>query len=84
MVAVLAKLFRNQDGATAIEYALIASVVSIAAFTVITNIGTNLSAIMESDECRMRQPSHGANDGSGPSGLRGPYDSVYSTESSDD
>ena len=47
MVPVLAKLFRNQDGATAIEYALIASVVSIAAFTVITNIGTNLSVTFE-------------------------------------
>jgi pilus assembly protein Flp/PilA len=47
MVAVLAKLFRNQDGATAIEYAVIASLVSVAAFTLITNIGTSLSATFE-------------------------------------
>jgi len=47
MVAVLAKLFRNQDGATAIEYAVIASLVSVAAFTFITNIGTSLSATFE-------------------------------------
>jgi pilus assembly protein Flp/PilA len=47
MVAVLAKLFRNQDGATAIEYAVIASLVSIAAFAFITNIGTSVSATFE-------------------------------------
>ena len=47
MVAVLAKLFRNQDGATAIEYAVLASLISIAAFTFITNIGTSLSATFE-------------------------------------
>jgi len=47
MVAVLAKLFRNRDGATAIEYAVIASLVSIAAFAFITNIGTSVSATFE-------------------------------------
>jgi pilus assembly protein Flp/PilA len=47
MFAVLAKLFRNQDGATAIEYAVIASLVSIAAFAFIGNIGTSVSATFE-------------------------------------
>ena len=47
MVAVLAKLFRDQNGATAIEYAVIASLVSVAAFTFITNIGTSVTASFE-------------------------------------
>jgi len=47
MIAVLAKLFRDQDGATAIEYAVIASLVSIAAFVFIGSIGTSVSATFE-------------------------------------
>ena len=47
MVAVLARLFRDQNGATAIEYAVIASLVSVAAFTFIINIGTSVSATFE-------------------------------------
>jgi pilus assembly protein Flp/PilA len=47
MVAVLAKLFRDQNGATAIEYAVIASLVSVAAFTFITNIGTSVTTSFE-------------------------------------
>jgi pilus assembly protein Flp/PilA len=37
-------VLRDQDGVTAIEYALIASLISIAAVTVIGTIGTNLSS----------------------------------------
>jgi len=48
MFAVLNKLFRNQDGATAIEYAFIASLVSVVAFSFIANIGTSVSASFES------------------------------------
>jgi len=48
MFAVLDKLFRNQDGATAIEYAFIASLVSVVAFSFIENIGTSVSASFES------------------------------------
>ena len=48
MFAVLDKLFRNQDGATAIEYAFIASLVSVVAFAFIANIGTSVSASFES------------------------------------
>jgi Flp pilus assembly pilin Flp len=42
MVAVLAKLFRNEDGATALEY--VASLVSVVAFFVISSIGSSVSA----------------------------------------
>ena len=34
----------NESGATAIEYALIASLIAIALVTVLTNLGTKLSA----------------------------------------
>ena len=34
----------NESGATAIEYALIASLIAIALVTVLTNLGTRLSA----------------------------------------
>ena len=48
MFAALDKLFRNQDGATALEYAFIASLVSVVAFSFIANIGTSVSASFES------------------------------------
>jgi Flp pilus assembly pilin Flp len=37
-------LNRKEDGATALEYAFIASLISTAAFIVLGTIGTNLSA----------------------------------------
>jgi pilus assembly protein Flp/PilA len=48
MFAMLAKLLRNEDGATAIEYAMVASLVSVAAFSLISMIGTSVSASFES------------------------------------
>ena len=48
MFALLAKLLRNEDGATAIEYAMVASLVSVAAFSLISMIGTSVSGSFES------------------------------------
>jgi pilus assembly protein Flp/PilA len=48
MFAMLAKLLRNEDGATAIEYAMVASLVSVAAFSLISMISTSVSASFES------------------------------------
>ena len=42
MLAFFGKLFANEDGATAIEYGLIASGISIAIITVVKGTGTNL------------------------------------------
>jgi len=36
-------LLRDEDGVTAIEYALIASLIAVAAVTVMGTVGTNLS-----------------------------------------
>ena len=47
MIAKIKLFLIDDNGATAIEYAVIASLVSIAAFTFITNIGTSLSATFE-------------------------------------
>ena len=43
MLNVMSRLFSNQNGVTAIEYALIASLISIAAVTMMTLIGTSLT-----------------------------------------
>ena len=47
MFAVLARLLRNQEGATALEYAFVASLVSVVAFSFIASIGTSVSASFE-------------------------------------
>jgi pilus assembly protein Flp/PilA len=43
MFATLLKLIKNEDGATAIEYGLIAALVAVAAIAAMTTVGTNLS-----------------------------------------
>ena len=37
------KFFKNEDGATAIEYGLIAALIAVAAITAMTSLGENLS-----------------------------------------
>ena len=37
------KLFKNEDGATAIEYGLIAALIAVAAIGAMTSIGNSLS-----------------------------------------
>jgi pilus assembly protein Flp/PilA len=43
--ANLIKLLKNEDGATAIEYGLIAALVAVAAIGAMTTVGTNLTGI---------------------------------------
>ena len=45
MFATLTKLFKNQDGATAIEYGLIAALIAVAAVATMTTVGTNLVSV---------------------------------------
>lgn len=45
MVSVFASFVRDERGATAIEYAFIAMLISIAAVAVITQIGINVSEL---------------------------------------
>ena len=39
---VIKKIFKNEDGATAIEYGLIAALIAVAAITAMTSLGSNL------------------------------------------
>ena len=43
MLRTLMKLIKNQDGATAIEYGLIAALIAVAAVAAMTTVGGNLS-----------------------------------------
>jgi pilus assembly protein Flp/PilA len=43
MFATLMKLWENEDGATAIEYGLIAALIAVAAISAFQLVGTNLS-----------------------------------------
>ena len=42
-MAKFLKIFKNEDGATAIEYGLIAALIAVAAIGAMTSIGTSLS-----------------------------------------
>jgi len=44
MFTTIINLLKNEAGATAIEYGLIAALISIAAVTVMGTVGTNLSS----------------------------------------
>ena len=43
MFTTLMKLWNNEDGATAIEYGLIAALIAVAAISAFQLVGTNLS-----------------------------------------
>jgi pilus assembly protein Flp/PilA len=43
LTTTLAKLLKNEDGATAIEYGLIAALISVAAVAAFTAVGTSLT-----------------------------------------
>ena len=44
MFTMIIKLLKNEDGATAIEYGLIAALIAVAAVTVMGTVGTNLTS----------------------------------------
>jgi pilus assembly protein Flp/PilA len=43
----LSKLFKDESGATAIEYGLIAALIAVVIITAVTTVGTNLTATFE-------------------------------------
>ena len=43
MLSLVSRLVKDESGVTAIEYALIASLIAVAAVTVMGTVGTNLS-----------------------------------------
>ena len=42
------KLFRDEAGATAIEYGLIAALIAVAIITAVTSVGTTLTGVFDS------------------------------------
>ena len=46
MLSIFRKLLKDEEGATAIEYGLIAALISVAAITAFTSVGTKLSSMM--------------------------------------
>jgi pilus assembly protein Flp/PilA len=44
-MAILARFLNNQDGVTAIEYALIASMIALVIITSVQTVGTRVSAV---------------------------------------
>ena len=47
MYSTIKKFLQDESGATAIEYGLIAALVSVAAVTALTSVGTSLSSMFE-------------------------------------
>jgi pilus assembly protein Flp/PilA len=47
MLSMFKKLLKDEAGATAIEYGLIASLISVAAIVAFTAVGTKLSSTMD-------------------------------------
>jgi len=43
MLNKIRKLFKNEEGATAIEYGLIAALIAVAIITMVGNVGTELN-----------------------------------------
>jgi pilus assembly protein Flp/PilA len=48
MLHFLSFLVRDEDGATAIEYGLIAALISVAIITAVTAVGGNLNSVFNS------------------------------------
>jgi pilus assembly protein Flp/PilA len=45
-MSIFRKILNDESGATAIEYGLIAALISVAAITAFTTVGTKLSSMM--------------------------------------
>jgi len=46
MLSIFRRLMKNEHGATAIEYTLIAALISVAAITAFTTVGNKVSLVM--------------------------------------
>jgi pilus assembly protein Flp/PilA len=54
MLSLLRRLVRNERGATAIEYTLIASLISVAAIVALTTVGSKVSNVMSNVASTMK------------------------------
>lgn len=58
-MAFLAELLHSEDGATAIEYGLIAALIAVAAITAMGALGNSLSNTFETVSTQMNNSSDG-------------------------
>jgi pilus assembly protein Flp/PilA len=54
MTNLISRFVRDESGATAIEYGLIAALIAVVVITALTSIGTNLSAKFQSIATSLR------------------------------
>ncbi len=54
MRGILGRFVANQDGATAIEYGLIAALIAVVIITALTSVGTNLNVKFNSIASSLR------------------------------
>jgi pilus assembly protein Flp/PilA len=59
MITTLARFVKDENGATAIEYGLIAALVSVAAIGALTALGTNLSNMFNTVSSSVASASSG-------------------------
>jgi pilus assembly protein Flp/PilA len=51
---MIKKIFKNENGATAIEYGLIASLIAVAAITAMSNLGTKLGTTFTNVQANLK------------------------------
>jgi pilus assembly protein Flp/PilA len=66
MFATLRKFGRDESGATAIEYGLIAALVSVAAIGALTTLGTSLSSMFSYVATQLSSAVSAGTGGGGP------------------
>ena len=71
MKSLVVRFVKNESGATAIEYGLIAAGISVAIIAVVQGLGTKLTSTFKSASVNLKyKPSHGSDrssyEGSGP------------------
>jgi pilus assembly protein Flp/PilA len=59
MLAVLSRLMRDESGATAIEYGLIAALISVVIISAVTLVGTQLSTVFNTIQTNLSTANGG-------------------------
>jgi pilus assembly protein Flp/PilA len=59
MLSIFRRLMKNEHGATAIEYTLIASLIAVAAITAFTQVGNKVNAVMSNVAVNMAPAAGG-------------------------
>lgn len=57
MKSAILNFWRDEEGATAIEYGLIAALIAVAAIVAMTAVGTNLTAIFNAIKDKLVAPT---------------------------